>query len=197
MPTAQRLPAQESQPKTKTTLKGGGLEYEEPQPIGAPSDLNLPKDLLEPEGLPPKNRSEEIVEKDGFYLYPRVSGAVTDSLNGGGTATRYLARMTESYTVFFTARRPCEVMWLAQYNGGGTSGTIDVLKNSTTSVLSSPFTLSVANAQKQDIDLSPNKGARRLVNGDTLSLSPSGDISAMTFVNVTIYLKYLGQGEYQ
>lgn len=195
----QGLP-RETNPIAKEAPIKDGLLYETPQPIGIPVELNTPKDLINPEGLPPLSRGFEIFGKDGFYVNHSICGIVPDSTNGGSVVNRYTAASADSYKIFFIARRPMEILWVGECHGGGTTGTVDLVKNGSLSVLSSQFDMSVSNdvvTQKYGTTLSSTKDNRTLRTGDTLMLLPTGSMTNMTYITVVIYCKYLGEGDYK
>jgi len=137
---------------------------------------------------------ENIRRKDGFYI----------TVNLFDTQPQTAA----NYGIFFTARHPCEVLMVSEVHGTlGTDGgvvTLDVekltgttAKGSGTSVLASTFNL------KSTVDTVVFKGgqdlsvARQLVQGNRLAIKSSGTLTALKDVQVTLYLKMSGRGDYR
>lgn len=147
---------------------------------------------------------EDINGKDGF----------TKSIVLQGTS----AQTAGNYGHFWTARFPCEVSWvsavMAVPGSNAVGETLDLLKASSgtaisagVSVLAAAFDLrsvagggtAVANTPvfKLGTDLSAVSGARQLNTGDRIGLNTSGILTALEQVEVTVYFKYLGHGNYR
>lgn len=205
MPTERKSPALELQPETSPIHSDDDKLYDEPKPIGLVGEINQPKELRTPLDLPLKVNNGDVFQKDGFYVEESIKGSTVDSTNGGAVVTRYVSQRTDSYGVFFIARRPCEVLWVSEMHVGTTAAiTLDVLKGTSAvpagvSVLASTFSLNstaVTVVTKEDTTLSATPSNRRLAPGDWLFLQVSAAPTATTEVFVQLYLKYLGTGEY-
>jgi hypothetical protein len=137
---------------------------------------------------------ERIARKDGFYV----------TVNLVSTS----AQTAANYGQFFTATCPCEVMIASEVHSvAGTDGgtvTLDVEKltgitalGSGVSVLAATFNLkstAYTPVQKSGTTLSSN---RQLATTDRLALKTSGTLTALEGVQVTLYIKPLGKGDYR
>lgn len=202
MPTERKSPALELPREAKTTPKE--LDYEEPQPIGAPTEFNIGLDLVEPQGLPALYRGSEIIAKDGFYVSCSVSGSTFDS-SDSGNLQRYLSTTPASYGTFFIAKRPCEVLWVSEKHvGASASFTLDVKKGTalvTAGVTTLLTTFDLSDTPdtvytRSGTTLTATSENRRLAPGDWLFLEVSSGPS-VTEVFVEVYMKYLGEGDYK
>lgn len=138
---------------------------------------------------------EQVKSKDGFF--------VTHYISDGATAT--------NYDVFFTAIWPCEVLAVAEtHRVAGTDGsdvTLNIEKlesgealDAGDTILQTGFNLkSTANTPviKTGKDLTFTPGARTLVQGDRLALLDTGTLTSVAGVQVTVYFKRLGKGDYR
>lgn len=134
---------------------------------------------------------DEIERKDGFYI----------TINLVGT----LPQTAANYGLFFTATRPCEVLKVKEVHAvaGDDNATVDIEKltgttalDSGSSILTAVFDLtSTANTviSKSGITLS---SSRQLVEGDRLALKDGGNLTVIAGVQITLYLKPLGKGDY-
>ena len=139
-------------------------------------------------------RLEEMDNKDGFYITVNLAGV--------------LAQTTAYYGLFFTAYKPCEILLASEVHAiAGTDGgavTLDIEKctgttaiGSGSSVLASTFDLkSTANTvvRKRGKDLSDE---RQLKPGDRLAIKDTGALTSLQGIQVTLYLKPLGKGDYR
>jgi hypothetical protein len=135
-------------------------------------------------------KTEEIENKHGFYV---VANLVND-----------LGQTAANYGIVFTACRPCEVLEVKQVHGtASTSGTVNVerltsttAKGSGDNVLATAFsTAGTANTvlTKDRVDLQN----RQLSAGDRLAIVSGGTLTNLLDLQVTIYLKPLGRGDYR
>jgi len=137
-------------------------------------------------------RFEEIENKDMTVVSVSVPG--TDA----ATAT--------NYGKFFIARRPYEVMEVAEVHGAaGTGGaaTLDLERLQGTEALGSGDGICVAEfdlegtadtvVTKKGVDLQN----RTLEIGDRLALKDTGTLTSVADVCVTVLLKPLGKGDYR
>lgn len=137
---------------------------------------------------------EQIERKDGFYLTVNLVST--------------LPATAANYGTFFTARWPMEVLRVTERHGtlGTDAGavTLDVeklasgtAKGSGTSILSSTFSLkSTINTPvtKEGVNLS---SARQLKENESLALKSSGTLTAVADLQVTLYCKPIGKGDYR
>ena len=137
-------------------------------------------------------RSENILNKDGFYITVRVQG--TD------------AATASNYGVFFIAKNPCEVFLVSEVHevAGTDAGAVELnieqltsgtALNSGNEILVTDFNLkSTANTpvEKEGTALQN----RQLKRGERLALKDIGTLTSVDDVCVTIYFKPLGKGHY-
>lgn len=141
-----------------------------------------------------KLKWEEIERKDGFYIVANLFDTQPQT--------------AVNYGLIFTARHPCEVLVISEVHGtaatGGGSGALQVekvtsttAKGSGSNLLGTAFDLTAtANTVvfKTGQDLTTSRG---LVQGDRLAIKSSGTITAIKDLQVSIYLKMLGRGDYR
>jgi len=137
---------------------------------------------------------ERIVRKDGFYITENI---VSTS-----------AQTAANYGHIFTATCPCEVMIASEVHSvaGSDAGSVvlDIQKltgttalGSGTSILATTFNLkstAYTPVQKSGTGLST---ARQLATTDRLALKTTGTLTALQGVQVTLYIKPLGKGDYR
>lgn len=137
---------------------------------------------------------ERILRKDGFYVLRDLPGAT--------------AQTSTNYGQFFTAINPCEVLVVSEVHAvAGTdpgSVTLDIEKctgttaiGSGTSILTGTFSLkstAYTPVRKSGTGLS---SARALDPGDRLAWKTSGTLTALQGVQITLYIKHLGRGDYR
>lgn len=147
--------------------------------------------------LRPDRTFYDVANKDGFY--------VTKQLHGTTPQT------AANYGIIFIAWHPCEVIAVQEvHETAGTDGgavTLQVEKltgttapGSGSNLLTTAFNLKSAIntvVSKTTPDLTTTKADLRLERGDRLALKDSGTLTAVAGVNVTIYLKPLGKGDYR
>ena len=137
----------------------------------------------------PAIKAEDVINKDGFYIF------VDD---------------TASFikTVFFTARFPCELLWISECHTtagtGAGSVTLQLEKLTGTqapgagaNMLNTAFDLKgTANTVvlKGTTDLTVDT---TLAEGDRIALKYSGTLTSLVGVQVTLYCKPLGRGLYR
>ncbi len=136
--------------------------------------------------------SERLMRKDGFYITYDLPGS--------------LAATAGDYGVIFICRHPMEVLRVAEVHSTASSvvGTLDVEKltgttapGSGTSILATTFNLqSTANTvvNKENTGLS---SARQFLENERLALKTTGVLTLLAGVQVTIYCKFLGRGDYR
>lgn len=137
---------------------------------------------------------EQVMRKDGFYItrdFPSTT-----------------AQTATLYGQIFTATSACEVIMVSEVHSvAGTDAgavTLDVTKctgttaiGSGTSILAAAFNLkstAYTPVRKSGLTLS---SARQLALGDRLVLRTSGTLTSLEGVQVTIYIKPLGKGDYR
>jgi len=139
---------------------------------------------------------QTLVKRDGFHIPVSITGV--------------LAQTATNYGVVFIARFPCEVSWVSESHavagsdGGAVTLNIESLKSGVATgagddILVTAFDLkSTADTpvRYSGRDLVISK-ARQLKEGDRLGLVVSGTLTALQDMNITIYLKPLGNGEYR
>lgn len=144
-------------------------------------------------------RADEIERKDGFYI--------TTSLFDTQPQT------AANYGIFFIARHPCEVLFISEVHG--TAGTdampvtlqIEKLtgttaKGSGVDLLITPFSLKITANTVQTREKEQLTGATggiralQLNQGDRLAIKSSGTLTAIKDLQITIYCKFLGRGDY-
>lgn len=137
---------------------------------------------------------ERVARKDGFYI----------TVNLVSTS----AQTAANYGQFFTATSPCEVLIASEVHSvaGTDAGTvtlnIEKLTGTTalgsgSSILASTFNLkstAYTPVQKSGMALS---SSRQLATTDRLALKTSGTLTALQGVQVTLYIKPLGKGDYR
>lgn len=142
-------------------------------------------------------QNQDVQNKDGFY----ITANLVDTL----------PQTAANYGMFFTARHPCEVLrvtatWGVAATGGG-SGALQVEKlTGTTAKGSGINTLltaidmtATANTPviREGKTLVTATSARQLKENERLAIKSSGTITALKDLQVTLYLKFLGRGEYK
>lgn len=147
------------------------------------------------EKLSPRTEHSDIQNKDGNEITISLPGALS------ATAT--------NYGVFFIANRPIEIMKIKEVHstagsdGGAVTLQIEKLTGTTaldsgSTILNTAFDLKgTANtvvSYSGYIGLNAN---RQLVEGDRLALKDAGTLTSLAGVCVTIYYKYLGEGQYK
>jgi len=133
----------------------------------------------------------EINNKDGFYITVNLAGVS--------------AQTAGNYGVFFTAYKSCEISAVYETHSvaGSSTPTLQIEKllsgvamGSGDTLLSSAYALSsTANIPilKRGIDLTNKRG---LAYGDRLALKVSGTLTSLEGLQVTLYLKPRGKGQY-
>lgn len=153
--------------------------------IGIPKikDININKNL----------RFEQIDNKDGFYI--------TFSLPGSDSAT------AAKYGVIWSVRNPCEILWVAESHAvagsdGGSVG-LNIERLSGTEALDGGDEMLVADidlkgtantvVQRQGVDLQN----RKLIRGDRIAVKDSGTLTSLEGVQLTLYFRPFGKGDYR
>ena len=174
--------------------KDGGQNFKLQQPIskkGESVDFAIKQPTKDESKFIP---IEKIVRKDGFYVTANLPSTS--------------AQTASNYGHIFTATGPCEVLIASEVHAvAGTSGsavTLDIEKltgttalGSGSSILATAFDLkstAYTPVQKQGTLLST---ARQLVQGNRLALKTSGTLTSLQGVQVTLYIKPLGRGDYR
>ena len=135
-------------------------------------------------------------QRDGFYVTATVAGVQ--------------AQTASNFDVVFIARFPCEVSWVSESHsvagsdGGAVTLNVETLKSGVASgagddVLITGFDLkgtADTPVRKSGRDFVLTK-SRQLMEGDRLGLVLTGTPTSLENVQVTIYLKPLGNGEYR
>jgi len=143
----------------------------------------------------PKVEIENVQHKDGFWI------------------TRFIddATVSTEFGVIFIALWPCEVLSVGETHrtAGSDAGSVTLQLEKLTSgqaldagttMLQTAFDLkSTANTPviKTGRDLVFTPGYRTLETGDRLALKDAGTLTALAGINVTVYFKRMGKGEYQ
>lgn len=137
---------------------------------------------------------EEITNKDGFHITANLPGT------SAGTAA--------NYDVFFQPRYACAILWVGiRHATAGTDGSavtlnLEVLDDAETKD-SGDTVLVTAYDLKGTVDTQTEyKGVTALQNttlikGQALALKDSGTLTSVAGVQVTVYFKYLGRGDYR
>lgn len=120
------------------------------------------------------------------------------------------AQTAGNYTHFLIARNPLQIMWVgvvyAVTNGGACTLDVEKLTGTTapgsgTSLLATTFDLNgTANTvlTRTGSSLVTTPGVLTLATGNRLScLIKTGALSALEDLNITVYFKYFGRGDYQ
>lgn len=152
-----------------------------------PKEQKLPQD----QGL---IAIDSIENKDGFFITTKVVN--TD------------AATAANYGVFFTAFRPCEILWVAETHktagtdGGAVTLNLEILDSAEAldagdEVLTTAFSLkSTADTpviySGQDLN-----STRQMKEGQRLALKDAGTLTSVNDVVITVYLKQLGKGHYR
>lgn len=137
---------------------------------------------------------DEIERKDGFYVTFTIPGT--------------LAATATNFTHFFIFRHPAEVLRVSEvHSTAGTdlgAVTLDVQRltgttapGAGTSILASTFNLKgTANTvvTKEGKQLAAN---RQFAENERICLSTSGTLTLLAGVNVTLYCKMFGRGDYR
>jgi|GEM_PF-4727536 hypothetical protein len=160
----------------------------------------------EQNSLPIKNPQDNVVgfrdaqtisRKDGFHI----------TINMVDTQPQTAA----NYGIFFIAWHPIEVLSIQEVHGtkAGAAATVTVekltattAKGSGTSLITTAFDLTVADNTVQtrealDFDTTTIPSVRQLLRGDRLALKSTGTISAVKDLQITLYCKFLGRGDYR
>lgn len=135
-------------------------------------------------------RFENIDNKDGFYIEAELDDATPQT--------------AANYGIFFICIRPCEILEIAEVHGtASSSGTVQVerltgttAKGSGDNVLVTAFsTASAANTvQFASTTALQNRQLRR---GDRLALKSSGTLTSLKDLELSIYCKPSGKGDYR
>lgn len=135
-------------------------------------------------------RFEEIENKDGFY----VTANLVDTLS----------QTAANYGIIFIACRPCEVLEIREVHGtASTSGTVNVEKLTGTTAKGADLAICVAafstagTANTVLTKVGTSLQNRQLAAGDRLALVSGGTLTNGKDLQVTIYLKPLGKGDYR
>ncbi|WP_457635798.1 hypothetical protein [Persephonella sp.] len=131
--------------------------------------------------------NKDILKKDGFYITYRIDdGSVLGS-----------------YGVIFTARHPFEILRVSEvHETAGTAGSLNLEKLSDGQALDSGLTI-----LKSDFDLTETANNVRkrekldiqntqFKEGERLALKDIGTPNGVTGIQITIYCKYIGRGDY-
>lgn len=137
--------------------------------------------------------STEVYNKDGFYAKADLFDTQPQT--------------AANYGIFFQVIRPCEFMEVREIHGtAGTDAgavTLQVEKLTGTTAKGSGLNILVtAYDLKGTINTSSSKTGvalqnRQLAAGDRLAIKSSGTLTALKDLQVTIYLKPLGKGDYR
>lgn len=135
---------------------------------------------------------DRIEQKDGFYL----TVYLVDTLPQTST----------NYGMFFTARHPMEILRVTEVHGtkGSVNATLDVekltrttAKGSGISILDSIFDLTSSNNTVVKKEAKNLSNQRQLVEGDRLSIKSGGTLTDLKDMQITLYCKPLGRGDYR
>lgn len=134
-------------------------------------------------------------------LEDKIGDSEGISIVGSAAAT------STNYGVFFTARHPVEVMWIAESHttATSTSGSLDVLKLTSSQAIASGRSILV---NKFNLDSTANTPVikegytglgtvRILEEGDRLALATTGTLASLQGVQVQVYYKYSNLGEFK
>lgn len=116
-----------------------------------------------------------------------------------------------NYGIFFIAWHPCEILSIQEVHGtkAGAAATVTVekltgttAKGSGTALITTAFDLTSANNTVQlrqggDFDSTTYPSPRRLMRGDRLAIKSTGTIAVVKDLQITVYLKPLGRGDYR
>jgi len=144
-------------------------------------------------------RADEIERKDGFYI--------TTSLFDTQPQT------AANYGIFFIARHPCEILFISEVHGtAGTDAMAVTLqlekltgttaKGSGTDLLVTAFNLkntaNTVQTREKDQLVGITSGSRvvQLIQGDRLAIKSSGTLTSLKDLQLTLYCKFLGRGDY-
>lgn len=135
----------------------------------------------------------DVTEKDGFYIYTNIMGThAATALN---------------YGLFFTARNPFQIVWIAEVHQNAATHadpvTLNIERLSGTEGVDSGDDICVTGfnlkgtadtvVQKEGTDLQ-NTIIKR---GERLALKDAGTLGDLVGVQITIYCKPLGKGHYE
>lgn len=131
---------------------------------------------------------ENVENKDGFY----VSVNLVDTLS----------QTAANYGIFFIARKPCEVLAIDEVHGtASSSGTVTVEKLTGTTAKGSGTTISNAISTSSTANTVQNAtltaSAKQLAIGDRLAIKSGGTLTSGKDLQLTVYLKHLGKGDYR
>ena len=141
-----------------------------------------------------RTRAEDIDNKDGFYVPYTILGAQP--------------LVASAYGIFFTAKRPCEVLWCSVRYAGTNAGalTLDIVKcadgtaaASGSSLLATTFNLdTTADTLQTRSGLTLLRaGTTQLKENQSLACVRSGTLTNIAHISITVYLKYLDKGDYR
>ncbi len=130
----------------------------------------------------------EIENKDGFYA--------------GVSLVDTISQTAANYGIFFIALKPCEVMEIREIHGtASTSGTVTVEKLTGTTAKGSGTTISNAISTASTANTvqtaTLTKSASQLSVGDRLAIKSGGTLTNGKDLQITVYLKPLGKGDYR
>lgn len=133
-------------------------------------------------------RFENIMNKDGFYVCSNLED------------TR--PQTSANYGLFFTAIHPCEVMAVVlTFGTASTSGTVLVekLTGTTAKGAGTAITnaLSASGTANTPVTATIVRTASQLLVGDRLALRSGGTLTNGRDIQVTVYIKRLGKGDYR
>lgn len=135
--------------------------------------------------------ADRLLQKDGFYLSFPFLGAA------GATAA--------NYDQVWTCRHPMEILRVTEcHSVASTSGTLQLEKLTGTAAPGAgstilATTISTAGAANTVITREKTKltSARVFKEGDRLALIDGGTLTNLVGLQVTLYCKYLGRGDYR
>lgn len=141
-------------------------------------------------------RNDRLERKDGFYITVDLFDTQPQT--------------AANYGIFFIAWQPCEVISIQEMHGtkAGAAATVTVekltgttTKGSGTALITTAFDLTVANntvqiRQGSDFDRTTSPIPRQLKRGDRLAIKSTGTIAAVKDLQLTLYIKFLGRGDY-
>lgn len=137
-------------------------------------------------------RWEDLDQKDGFYLTPTVQGIS--------------AKTPGYYGIFFTARRPAEVLWVAiRYDvTAGAAATLDIYSvpdgtalASGNSIFASTFNLNTTADTLQIKQTTDFTSYAVLPENQSLGLVIGGTPTNLEQLSITIYSKFSQKGHYR
>lgn len=137
----------------------------------------------------PVFNNAQAVLKDGFVISIDIRGLSFSNPDGDTPG------LDQQLGIVFQPPMPCEILWVSEAHTNAGTGTIGLQNQDGSNILKSDFALNTAINTPQS-----KKGYNNLQNtvlkaGEFIKTVGSG-LTETQNINITIYLKWLGKGDY-